>query len=121
VQKKIQEEFDGELLVGQALTVPTDFADFPTLISAPTMRVPLNLTGTPNVYLAAKAIFLTVKKMPDETTCLIPGLGTGCGSVFFSQCAQRMRMAYEDFYLGDYRFPKKLFEANLKHAEDITG
>ncbi len=120
VQKKIQEEFDGELLVGQSLIVETDFEQFPYLLSAPTMRVPLLLAGTPNVYLAAKAIFLTMKKYPDYT-CLIPGLGTGCGSVFFSQCAQRMRMAYEDFYLGNYRFPKKLFEANLKHAEDITG
>lgn len=121
VQEKIQEEFNGELLVGQSLMVATDFPQFPYLLSAPTMRVPLNLAGTPNVYLAAKAIFLAVKRLNEDYTCLIPGLGTGVGSVFFSQCAQRMRMAYEDHYLGNYRFPKKLFEANLRHVEDITG
>lgn len=121
VQEKIKEDFNGELLVGQALIVPTDYEQFPYLLSAPTMRVPMFLHGTPNVYLASRAIFLTVKSMHENTSVLIPGLGTGVGSVFFSQCAQRMRMAYEDYYLGNYRFPKKLFDANLKHAEDITG
>src|SRR3990172_3177140 len=46
VQEKIQNEFDGELLVGQSLIVPTDNEKFPYLISAPTMRVPLGLSSS---------------------------------------------------------------------------
>jgi len=124
LQKKIEKDFDGELLVGQSCLVPTNFAQFPNMLSAPTMRVPMFLRGTPNVYLASKAIFLAVKKIENEVTCLIPGLGTGCGAVVYEIAAQKMRMAYEDFYLGTTQkeslYPKSLMYANLKHQFDIT-
>ena len=125
VQKKIFEEFDGELLVGQSLIVDTDFPQFPYLLSAPTMRVPMFLRGTPNVYLASKAIFLAIKKLDPLASCLIPGLGTGCGAVPYELAAQKMRMAYEDFYLGNPAnkqtiYPKSLLYANMKHRDDIT-
>ena len=97
LQEKIRNEFDGELLVGQATSVETNCAKFPILISAPTMRVPAILKETPNVYLAAKAIFLFAKKNPHLETIVCPGLGTGCGMVAPEDCALRMRMAYEDF------------------------
>lgn len=124
VQQKIKDEYDGELLVGQSLVVPTDNEKFPYLISAPTMRVPLGLaSGTrisPNVYLAAKAIFLALKKNPHIKSVAIPGLGTGVGAVPPKECAIKMRMAYEDFYLGQYKFPSTLGQANLKHWEETT-
>lgn len=130
VQKKIREEFDGELLVGQSLIVPTDHKDFPYLISAPTMRVPMSLASSsvmsPNVYLAAKAIFLALKKNPQIKSVAIPGLGTGVGGVTPIECARKMRMAYEDFYLGRYTFPRTLNQASLKHwaetkVESLNG
>jgi O-acetyl-ADP-ribose deacetylase (regulator of RNase III) len=120
LQKKIYEEFNGELLVGQATTIPTGSEKYwKNLIVAPTMRVPLKLVGTPNVYLSAKAIFLEAKKNPGWTI-VCPGLGTGTGSVSPKDCAIRMRMAYEDFYLNQFQMPKKLFDANFKHEEELT-
>ena len=62
LQKQIQEKYNGELLVGQAELVETDYKDIPFCISAPTMRVPMILEGTPNVYLASRAVFLLLKK-----------------------------------------------------------
>ncbi|MFK7969859.1 MAG: hypothetical protein AB8F95_05800 [Bacteroidia bacterium] len=46
----------GEILVGQADIIPTDSEVFPYLISAPTMRHPMTIARTPNVYLAFRAI-----------------------------------------------------------------
>jgi len=121
-QKLIKEEYDGEMLVGQACVLDTDFEKFPKIILAPTMRVPMYLDGTPNVYLSAKAIFLAFKRNSVEgQTCLIPGLGTGTGYVPYKTCAQKMRMAYEDFYLNKSVFPSKLVMANIKHMEEISN
>lgn len=120
LQEKIKNEFDLELLVGQACVIETDFPQYPYMIAAPTMRVPMYLQGTPNVYLAAKAVFSFMRKTNDNTSCCIPGLGTGIGCVSYSLCAQKMRLAYEDFYLGKAVFPNKLMRANIKHIEELT-
>ena len=122
VQEKIQQEYDGELLVGQSLIVPTDNVNFPYLISAPTMRVPLVLSsGTKvshNIYLAAKSIFVALKKNPHIQSVAIPGLGTGVGGVSPKDCAEKMRMAFQDFYLNEYKFPKTLGDSTRKHWEE---
>jgi O-acetyl-ADP-ribose deacetylase (regulator of RNase III) len=121
VQERINKEFDGELLVGQSLIVPTDNDKFPLLISSPTMRVSMALAGktkmSPNIYLAAKAIFLALKKNPQIRSVAIPGLGTGVGGVNPEECARKMRMAFDDFYLGKYVFPKTFSEAHDRHNE----
>ena len=123
VQDKIKAEFDGELLVGQSLIVPTDHANFPYLISAPTMRVPMSLATSrvmsANVYLAAKAIFVALKKNPHIKSVAIPGLGTGVGAVQPEDCAHKMRLAYQDFYLGEFKFPNSLTQASQNHARQI--
>lgn len=119
VQDKIINEFDGELLVGQSLTVPTDHAKFPYLISAPTMRVPMSLQGkfvmSQNVYLAAKAVFVALKKNQAINSVAMSGLGTGVGNVSPMECAMKMRMAFDDFYAGKYRFPETLSAAARMH------
>ena len=120
-QNKIITDYDGEILIGQSCVLKTDYEQFPNIILAPTMRVPMYLDGTPNVYLCAKAIFLAMKRCGDENaSCLIPGLGTGTGYVPYKVCAQKMRMAYEDFYLNKAVFPAKLVMANIKHMEEIS-
>ncbi|WNJ19477.1 macro domain-containing protein [Pontibacter sp. G13] len=105
VQQRIRNEFYGELLIGQALIVPTDHADFPYLISAPTMRTPMTIRNTPNVYLAMKSILVLAMHgrfedgtpVRDQVSSLaIPGLGTGVGQVPPLVCARQMRIAYED-------------------------
>lgn len=100
LKNKIQTEYDGELLVGQAVIIPTGYARFPNIICAPTMRVPCRLVGTHNVYLAAKAMFLAAKRHPALKTIVCPGLGTGTGGVSSAECARIMKLAYDDWYLG---------------------
>jgi O-acetyl-ADP-ribose deacetylase (regulator of RNase III) len=114
LQKQIRENYHGELLVGQAELVETDFPEIPYVISAPTMRVPLILENTPNVYLSAKAIFLLLKKHEDKIkTVTISGLGTGVGRVPFELCAKQMRLAYND--VNNMNFPDTWKIAQERH------
>jgi O-acetyl-ADP-ribose deacetylase (regulator of RNase III) len=122
LQEKIKKHYDGELLVGQATLIPTDHSEIPYCISAPTMRVPLILTDTVNVYLASKAIFLLLKKVEEADnlkdiikTVTISGLGTGVGKVPYHICARQMKKAYDHFYLDEYEFPKTWREAQINH------
>ena len=120
VQTKLQillnEKYNGELLVGQAVLVETDNKEIPYCISAPTMRIPMLLTGTVNVYLAAKAIFRVLKENKDKINIVtISGLGTGVGRVPFSVCANQMKQAYDDIWLDKDRFPEALKIAMVKH------
>ena len=105
LKKRIREKYFGELLVGQAEIITTDNVDFPFLISAPTMRNPMTIIHTPNVYLAMKATLslLGYGHFDDGTpihsvvhSIAIPGLGTGVGQVPVKICARQMRIAWED-------------------------
>lgn len=101
VKKCIQDFYNGELLVGQAITVKTQNNQIPILISAPTMRVPENINNTPNVYLAFKSVLFAVKRYNEKyksypiQSILCPGLGTATGSVDPNNSAFQMRIAYE--------------------------
>jgi O-acetyl-ADP-ribose deacetylase (regulator of RNase III) len=94
LQKRIREEFNGELLVGQAAEVVTFNQDIPWLISAPTMRVPQNISNTVNVYLSFKAALRLAKSMGVKSI-LSPGFGTCTGGVNSEVAARQMRYAYE--------------------------
>lgn len=105
LQALIREKYYGELLVGQAEIIATDREAFPYLIAAPTMRHPRTIHGTPNVYLAMRAILLLGRygRLADGTpvservtSIAIPGLGTGIGQVLPIDCARQMRIAWED-------------------------
>lgn len=97
LQKVIREKYFGELLVGQAEIIATDHINFPYLISAPTMRTPMTIHRSPNVYLCMKAILNLVKHNPFEIkTVAMSGLGTGVGQIPPLVCARQMRIAWED-------------------------
>lgn len=115
LQKQIQEKYFGELLVGQAELVETDFKEIPFCIVAPTMRVPQILKDTVNVYLASKAIFYLLKNESRINTVTISGLGTGVGKVPYDVCAKQMKQAYNDIWLGEYKFPNTWYEAQTTH------
>jgi O-acetyl-ADP-ribose deacetylase (regulator of RNase III) len=120
LQKQIQEKYNGELLVGQAELVETENKNVPFCISAPTMRVPMILENTPNVYLSARAVFLLLKKEDRIKTVTMSGLGTGVGKVPYDLCAKQMRMAYDDVMLNQYEFPKTWHDASEKHNNTIS-
>ena len=50
IQKRIIEDFCGEQPVGTAFLVETGRIDHPYVAHAPTMRVPMNISGTDHVY-----------------------------------------------------------------------
>lgn len=119
LQEVIQEKHMGELLVGQAELIKTSNNEIPYCISAPTMRVPLLLTNTVNVYLASKAIFNILKNNAEAEaqieTVTISGLGTGVGEVSFRTCAKQMKQAYDDIWLGQLQFPKGWQQSQIQH------
>ncbi len=125
-QNIIQEMYDGELLVGQSILVRTDNNLVPFCLISPTMRIPQKLKDSINIYLASKSIFLKIKELEnfynypkpfDYDDCEplssinISGLGTGIGGISFNECARVMKLAYDEFYLGNYKFPTNVFEA----------
>ena len=119
LQNQINKKYFGELLVGQAELVETDYTPIPFCISAPTMRVPLILTESVNVYLASKAIFSLLLQEPRIKTVTISGLGTGVGRVPYDVCAKQMYNAYNDVWLGNYSFPINWLHAQNQHFDLI--
>lgn len=129
LQKKIREEFYGELLVGQSTIVETDHKDFPYLISAPTMRTPITILRSPNVYLAMKSILTLLKEgkfqngdfVKDKVNSIaIPGLGTGVGQVPPLMCARQMRIAWEDVMNEKYKTEAGWDELRSNYAYFFT-
>ena len=113
LQKIIQDKHYGELIVGNAEIVATGHTKIPYLISAPTMRVPCDVSTTINAYLAFRAALIAVlnfnyQHLSGIKSILCPGLGTGVGGISPFDCAKQIRTAY-DVILGDARgfFPKK--------------
>jgi O-acetyl-ADP-ribose deacetylase (regulator of RNase III) len=128
VRRAIVEQRRGELLVGDALIVATGDGRIPYLISAPTMRVPMQLSESVNPYLAARAVFLLVEdgrfsdgRLADEPigdhvhVVALPGLGTGVGRVSPAVCAHQVRQAIVDVLLEQYRVPSSWAEASERH------
>jgi O-acetyl-ADP-ribose deacetylase (regulator of RNase III) len=115
LQNKLKNNGIGELLVGQAELIETGVDEIPFCISAPTMRVPSILKNTVNVYLASKAIFLLLKNEKRINTVTISGLGTGVGKVPYEICAKQMKQAYDEVWLGNYKFPITWYESQRRH------
>lgn len=130
LQTIIREQFYGELLVGQSAILPTNHKDFPYLISAPTMRNPMTIVHTPNVYLAMKAILTLVQFGTFENgekissiirSVAIPGLGTGVGQVPPMICARQMRIAWEDIMNNKFSTKEGWKEMRSNYAYFYTS
>jgi len=121
LQEKIQQSDLGELLVGQTLTIETKDPEIPLLISAPTMRVPMNF-GIPtstNSYLAMKAILIACKKDERISSVSIPGLCTGCGRMPFDITAHQMFKAFKEvIHDAKPNFPD--FGSAQRHQIDLN-
>jgi O-acetyl-ADP-ribose deacetylase (regulator of RNase III) len=102
VQAHILREYLGEQPVGTSFIVETHHPKHPFLAHTPTMRVPMAITGTDNVYVAMRAMLLAVRQ---HNTCssdtirkvACPGLGTATGRVPPKEAARQMALAYQSY------------------------
>jgi O-acetyl-ADP-ribose deacetylase (regulator of RNase III) len=119
LQDVIHKEFNGELLVGQATVIPIkddparSSSEYEFLISAPTMRVPMDVSGSVNAYLAFRAVLrawdnemkvAVTSGVALDDSILCPGLGTAVGQMSYQACAVQMAEAYRAFKNGPKRF-----------------
>lgn len=115
LREKIEAEHHGEILVGQALVVPSGHDKIKWVVSAPTMRVPQRLpANSVNAYLAARGALIAALEHKLESIAF-PGLGTGVGNFPAELCGQQMRQAILAIYLKRSSFPKKWKEAQDDH------
>lgn len=102
VQERVKEDFLGEQPVGTSIIVPTKSKKHPFLAHTPTMRFPMSIAHTDNVYLAMWAMLLAVRqhnlKNEQQINIVVcPGLGTGYGRVPFLEAARQMALAYKNY------------------------
>ncbi|MCP4426131.1 MAG: phage tail protein [Chloroflexi bacterium] len=102
VQKHILEQFLGEQPVGASIIVETGHPEHPFVAHTPTMRIPMPISRTDNVYQAMWAMLLVVRQHNREQpqkikTVACPGLGTATGEVPYSEAARQMAEAYRNF------------------------
>lgn len=113
LQTLIAREHGGELPVGAAAILPTGHSDIPWCISAPTMRVPRDVSDTANAYLAFRAALRAVldhnkRGLPVIRSILCPGLGTAVGRMPVHRCAHQMRVAWDRVLGAGYTIPGSL-------------
>ena len=102
IQREILDDYLGEQPVGTCLIVPTEHPTHPFVAHCPTMRIPMNIQGTDNVYLALWAALTAVHRHNRTATRKIatlacPGLGTGTGGMDMLEAALQLCLAYEHF------------------------
>lgn len=104
LQQTIMDKKFGELVIGDALILQMNtFYNYQYFISAPTMRVPMCIDQTVNVYLAFRAVLIELIKFNSISEnasykiehIVCPGLGTGIGKVPPEICAKQMYQAYD--------------------------
>lgn len=85
------------LPIGAITLVKTKDEKCPFMIVAPTMIFPGNVKGTENPYWVMSGILRLLSHYKNrEFKILIPGLGTGCGSISWEDFAQQIERAFED-------------------------
>ena len=84
VQARILSEYLGEQPIGTSIIVETGHPKHPFVAHTPTMRVPMSISSTDNVYTAMWAMLLEVRRHNSSSsrqirTVACPGLGTATG------------------------------------------
>jgi O-acetyl-ADP-ribose deacetylase (regulator of RNase III) len=110
LQTHIKADYDGELPVGQATIIETFDETIPYLVSAPTMRVPTDVSDTVNAYLAFRAALRAIKQYNREhrasiRSVLCPGLCTAIGRMPTDLAARQMAAAFEVCILNQTMSP----------------
>jgi O-acetyl-ADP-ribose deacetylase (regulator of RNase III) len=99
VQAMVIDQFLGEQPIGTSVLVETGHPKHPYVAHTPTMRVPMPIVTTDNVYSAMWALLVAVDRHNrtearkiDVVAC--PGLGTATGKVPVAEAARQMALAY---------------------------
>ena len=113
IQSVILDRYLGEQPVGTSFIVPTGNPKHAFVAHSPTMRVPLNLKGTDNVYIATWASLLAIHQHNHSSekqivTAVFPGFGIGTGGMDFIEASLQMRYAFEH-----YRNPPEFLNGSL--------
>ncbi len=123
LQSHLREKHFGELPVGTATIIETGDARFRFMVSAPTMRVPCNISRSINVYLAFRAALISVVKYNEREShspirsLAVPGLGTGIGGVHPTKAANHMRLAYNSILGRDRERNRTVAQILREHHE----
>lgn len=107
---------NGEILVGEAVSVATLDERIPWLIAAPTMRTPRLITDYDAVYLATRAAVAKALRLGLQDL-LMPAMGTGTGGVEPRAAARLMRAGIADA-LHPPPFPRS-GSATLRRAPGV--
>jgi O-acetyl-ADP-ribose deacetylase (regulator of RNase III) len=116
VQTMIRLQRFQELLVGDAIVVPTYNEAIRFLIVAPTMRVQKIITDPADVMLATRAAIRMALNFRFERIA-IPGMGTGCGQVPRDTAARAMRTGIEAGLRDTPHRPYRWREAQARHFQ----
>lgn len=121
LQTKIKNLPERELLVGKALVLETGDEIIPYLISAPTMRVPMNfnIPTSINAYLAMKATLIEAIKHKHIEYIAIPGFCTGIGKMSYEISARQMYFAFCEIVLGE-KMDFQSFGESQKYQYEIN-
>lgn len=120
VQELIREKHGGELLVGSAeiIDIRRPSIKVKYLISSPTMRVPKDINGSINVYLATRAALREIKEQNemgrvDISTVAMPAMGAGVGRMHPRLVAAQMRVAIEEILENQSNYPEDVAKAQF--------
>lgn len=98
VRQRIAEQYGPEMPIGTAVMVRLSGAL--GIVYAPTMQVPMPITGTDNVYQAARAAIVEVRKAERENgsgvTVYMPLMGTGAGNMPLDAAMHQMLRGIRD-------------------------
>ena len=124
LRERLRRDWDGELPVGCAVVIETRDPRIPYLVSAPTMRVPMNVSNTVNAYLAFRAALIAVRDFNRDnpgsiTSLLCPGLATFYGCMAPRRAARQMLMAHRLVVQRETGIHDRGLDV-LKHHREMT-
>lgn len=105
VQRAIRRHHNGMCPIGDSVTVALSTETSQVLIYTPTMRVPMPIHGTDNVYWAYRKAFNVIEMLEHGTSfpravirdlrVLLPAFGTSAGYMPYIKAANQCRLAWE--------------------------
>jgi O-acetyl-ADP-ribose deacetylase (regulator of RNase III) len=106
VQIIITNQWQGEQPVGTGFVAQTGNTKIPFCVHTPTMRVPMDIRGTDNVYQSWRACFRAVEinnAEQEHNPRLITSIacvphGTGAGRMSYEASAQQMKLAINNWF-----------------------